>query len=124
MNAICGFHLREAGEAHRLDIMLAALGDPGEDGARWTEGAVGLGCRRLPASVTGKDRTEPPLHFDRDAGLVLAADARLDDQSALCATLGVPCAERTGLTDSDLILRAYTRWGRDCPNRLLGDYWS
>ncbi len=44
MNAICGFHLREAGEAHGLDAMLAALGDPGEDGARWTEGTVGLGC--------------------------------------------------------------------------------
>ncbi len=122
MNAICGLHLREAGEADGLDAMLAALGDPGEDGARWTEGAVGLGCRRLPASVTGRDRAEPPLRFDRDAGLVLAADARLDDQGALCATLGVPRAERTGLTDGDLILRAYTRWGRDCPNRLLGDY--
>ena len=122
MNAICGFHLREAGEAHGLDAMLAALGDPGEDGARWTEGAAGLGGRRLPASVTGRDRAEPPLRFDRDAGLVLAADARLDDQGALCATLGVPRAERTGLTDGDLILRAYNRWGRDCPNHLLGDY--
>ncbi len=30
--------------------------------------------------------------------------------------------ERTGLTDGDLILRACTRWGRDCPNHLFGDY--
>ena len=123
MNAICGFHRREAGEGDGLDAMLAALGSGhGEDGARWTEGTVALGCRRLPASATGKDRAEAALHFDRDAGLVLAADVRLDDRDTLCAALGVPGADRPGLTDGDLILRAWTRWGRDCPNHLLGDY--
>ena len=128
MDAICGLHLRDgpicatAGAGDGLDAMLAALADHGEDGARWTEGAVGLGCRRLAASATGKDRAEAALHFDRDAGLVLAADARLDDRDALGAALGVPDAERAGLTDGDLILRAWTRWGRDCPDRLLGDY--
>ena len=28
----------------------------------------------------------------------------------------------TGLDDRDLIARAWARWGRDCPNHLLGDY--
>ena len=126
MNAICGF-LRHDGAIHAqsgdgLDAMLAAFGGHREDGARWTEGMAGLGCRRLPAFAAGEDRPEAALRFDRDAGLVLAADARLDDRGALCAALGVPGAERPGLTDSDLILRAYVRWGRDCPNHLLGDY--
>ena len=126
MNAICGFHRRDgairAQAGDGLDAMLAVLGGHGEDGARWTEGMAGLGCRRLSASAAGKDRVEAALCFDRDAGLVLAADARLDDRGALCAALGVPGAERPGLTDGDLILRAWTRWRRDCPNHLLGDY--
>ena len=128
MDAICGFHLRDgairatAGEGDGLDAMLAALADHGEDGARWVEGPVALGCRRLAVSATGEGRAEAALRFDRDAGLVLAADARLDDREALCAALGVPGAERAGLTDGDLILRAWTRWGRDCPDRLLGDF--
>ena len=48
MDAICGLHLRDgpiratAGAGDGLDAMLAALADHGEDGARWTEGAVGL----------------------------------------------------------------------------------
>ena len=82
---------------------------------------AGLGCRRLSASATGQDQAEAALCFGRDAGLVLAADVRLDDRGALCTALGVPGAERPGLTDGDLILRAWTRWRRDSPNHLLGD---
>ena len=121
MNAICGILHHAAGVAEGLDAMLAALADDGAEGGRWTEGAVGLGCRRL-ASAADQAAATPLLHFDRAAGLTLAADARLDDRDALCAALGVPRPERAGLADGDLILRAWSRWGRDCPNHLLGDY--
>ena len=71
MNAICGLHRRDgairAQAGDGLDAMLAALGGHGEDGARWTEGMAGLGCRRLSASAAGKDRAEAALCFDRDA---------------------------------------------------------
>ena len=122
MNAICGILHHAAGVAEGLDAMLAALADDGAErgGRRWTEGAVGLGCRRLASPAHGQ--AAPLLHFDRAAGLTLAADARLDDRDALCAALGVPRPERAGLADGDLILRAWSRWGRDCPNHLLGDY--
>ena len=63
---------------------------------------------------------DPPLCVE--PGLAVAADARLDDRDALCGALGVPPAARGGLADGDLILRAWRRWGRDCPNHLLGDY--
>ena len=53
---------------------------------------------------------------------MVAADARLDDRDALCDALGVPLPERAGLADAELILRAFMRWGRDCPHHLLGDY--
>ena len=120
MNAICGILHHAAGVAQGLDAMLAALAEDGAEGGRWTEDAVGLGCRRLASKAPGQ--AAPLLHFDRAAGLTLAADARLDDRDALCAALGVPHPERAGSTDGDLILRAWVRWGRDCPNHLLGDY--
>ena len=120
MNAICGILHQAAGVTKGLDAMLAALAGDGSEGERWTEGAVGLGCRLLVPPADGQ--AAPLLHFDQAAGLTLVADARLDGRDALCAALGVPHPERARLTDGDLILRAWSRWGRDCPNHLLGDY--
>ena len=120
MKAICGFHLHEACAAHGLDAMLAALSDYGETRARWTEGAVGLGGRYTAAANEAGAGRSPCL--EHGAGVAVAADARLDDRDTLCGALGVPHAERSALTDGGLILRAWSRWGRDCPNHLLGDY--
>ena len=36
----------------------------------------------------------------------------------------MPHAERGGLDDWNLIARAWARWGRDCTNHLLGDYYA
>ena len=120
MKAICGFHLHEAHAAHGLDAMLAALSDYGETRARWTEGAVGLGGRYTAAANEAGAGRSPCL--ERGAGVTVAADVRLDDRDTLCGALGVPHAERSALTDGGLILRAWSRWGRDCPNHLHGDY--
>ena len=119
MHTICGLLLREADAAHGLHAMLAALAPYGVDAGEWAEGSVGIGART--ARMEG-DGTGPALCFDRDAGLAVAADARLDDRDALCAALGVRQSERAGLADGALILRAYRRWGEACPHHLLGDY--
>ena len=125
MNGICGIHASRAGAtdgsaAEGLDAMLAALADYGAEAAAWTEPPVALGGRRSPA--TGQRRSGTRLRIDRAAGFAVAADARLDDRGALFDELGVPYAERAGLDDPDLIARAWARWGRDCPDHLLGDY--
>ena len=119
MHTICGFLLREAIAAHGLHAMLAALAPYGTDAAEWTDDSIGLGVRF--AKMEG-DATGLALRCDRDAGLTVAADARLDDRDALCAALDVPQPERAALADGDLILRAYLRWGAACPHHLLGDY--
>ena len=119
MHAICGFLLREADAAPGLHAMSAALAPYGAGCAEWTDGSIGLGVRS--AKMEG-EATGPALRFARDAGLTIAADARLDDRDSLCAALGVPQSERTVLADGDLILRAYLRWEEECPHHLLGDY--
>ena len=131
MNGICGIHASRAGAtdgsaADGLDAMLAALANYGADAAAWTEPPVALGGRRSPVTggspATGQRRSGSRLRIDRGAGFAVAADARLDDRGALCDALGVPHAERAGLDDPDLIAQAWARWGRDCPDHLLGDY--
>ena len=118
MNAVCGILDRRGGEAEGLDAMLAALAGYGGASARWEGDAAGIGCR----GPGGAGSAPPSLRFDAEAGVAVAADARLDDRGALCDALGVPRPERAGLADADLVLRAWLRWGRDCPKRLLGDY--
>ncbi len=117
MTAICG--LRDGRVAEGLDAMLAALAPYGADSADWTDGSVGLGVR---AMRTEESRAASLLGCDRAAGVAAVADARLDDRDALCETLGIPLPERTTRRDVDLIIGAYTRWGRACPRHLLGDY--
>ena len=135
MNGICGIHRDRADAADGLGVMLAALAHYGAETAAWTEPAreragaacrkeespVALGCRWSPVAEEG-GRSGDALRIERGSGLAVVADVRLDDRSALCAALGVPHAERGGLDDRGLIARAWARWGRDCPNHLLGDY--
>ncbi len=119
MTAICGFQARDVGGgADGLDAMLAALVDYGADATAWTEDGVGFGVR---TAATEETPPEPRVWVARDAGLALAADARLDNRDTLCDALGVPPPERAAARDGDLLLRAYARWGRDCPHHLLGD---
>ena len=79
---------------------------------------------RLPARAEPYEDTDggAGLPLDQDARWSLAADARLDDRETLCDALGVPPRERAAITDRTLILNAYRRWGKGCPNHLLGDY--
>ena len=122
MGAICGALLHGGkGAPDGMAAMRAALPTTEGNPVQWTEGQVHLGGRRAAAS-TEEAYGGPPLCFDRDASLVLTADARIDDRDGLCEALGIPHSERTAASDGDLILAAYARWGRECPNHLLGDY--
>ena len=89
--------------------MQAELPGDGPVRSLCAEGEVRFGCRAAEAAS---------LCVDRAAGVWLAADARLDDRDGL----GVANGERGTLADADLILRAWLRWGQDCPRHLLGDY--
>ena len=118
--AICGILGGGPDAGKALDALLETLADYGPERAARTDGPVRLGGRH---ATTGDDGAAAPvLAVDRDAGLVLAADARIDDRGTLCDALGVPHPQRAGLTDAGLVLRAFTRWGEASPDHLVGDY--
>lgn len=52
----------------------------------------------------------------------LVADVRLDNPLELAASLGVAQNEARNLSDSDLVLRAWLRWGEGALERLYGDW--
>lgn len=104
-----------------LDRMVSTLAHRGSDGAGlWCEGAIGLGHRLLwttPESLHEKLPLVDPID-----GLVLTADARIDNREELIAAFGLTTRPRVEITDSELILAAYKRWGERCPEKLLGDF--
>ena len=65
------------------------------------------------AAIAGLLRADGPVDRER-----VVADVRLDDRAALAASLGLD----TRATDTELIVRAYEKWGFACPQHLTGDF--
>jgi asparagine synthase (glutamine-hydrolysing) len=108
-------------DPEQLDRMMDASIHRGTDGSGvWVEGSIGLGSQLLwttPESLLEK----LPLR-DATSNMVLTADARIDNRCELIDKLGLANRPPEKLTDSDLILAAYQRWGDQCPAHLLGDF--
>lgn len=104
-----------------LERMSNALAHRGPDRRKlWVDGPIGLGHGLM--RITEEDRLEAqPLH-DRETGVVLVADMRLDNREALAEAFGIAASDLRALPDSALLMRAYQRWGDDCATQLLGDF--
>ncbi|MBK1731482.1 hypothetical protein CKO41_06675 [Thiococcus pfennigii] len=84
----------------------------------WADGPVGLGHCMLH---TTPESIEEYLPLEID-GLVITADARIDNREDLIQALALGDCPRTDLTDSRIIVAAYAKWGEHCAGRLLGDF--
>jgi asparagine synthase (glutamine-hydrolysing) len=100
--------------------MLSTVSHRGPDASGvWREGNVGLGqclLRTTPESL----KDSQPL-TNRRGDLVLISDARIDNRGELISALDLNSSPAE-ITDSQLILSAYEKWGESCPGRLLGDF--
>ena len=121
VSAIAGvFHLD--GSPASPDAIVGMLGVMAHRGADvsgvWSEGPIALahGCwATTPAPVYG-GKPQPAVR--QRSGLLLVADARIDNRNELAATLDMDRAS----TDVELILSAYERWGFACAEKLIGDF--
>jgi asparagine synthase (glutamine-hydrolysing) len=94
--------------------MLEDLQVLGQDGqGDWHDADVGLSLGRTQFFNTPESRLEPPVV--QAEGCVLVWDGRLDDREPLL--MG-----RSQVTDAQLIIEAYRRWGVECLDRLIGDF--
>lgn len=107
--------LREA-----LEAMMEAGAFRGPDGrGTWVGDGVRLGYLSL-ATTPGSLLEAQPLE-DPETGIVVLADARIDNGRELSRRLGRP-APGADAGDAGLILEAYRRWGPDCTSELVGDF--
>jgi asparagine synthase (glutamine-hydrolysing) len=122
MSGIVGILFKDGRPVYRSHVqrMVSTILHRGpDDSGIWCEGSVGLGhCMHRTTPESQRERQ--PL-VDRTGNLVLTADARIDNRDGLISALDIdgPPSE---ITDSQIILSAYERWGKLCPEKLLGDF--
>lgn len=122
MSAICGaLSLDGAPVAHAdIEAIAALLAPRAPDGTHfWSAPGVALG-HGLNATTPQSLVERLPLS-DPASRCTISADVRLDNRAELLAALELNDGPRV-IGDGQLILRAYLRWGDDCPAHLLGDF--
>lgn len=122
MSGICGLFYREGRPVttEQVGSMLARIKHRGPDGCGvGVDGPVGFGQCLLKISPESLYERFPS--FDPDTGYAITADARVDNRSELFAALDLGPL-RVDVSDADLILAAYRKWGERCPEKILGDF--
>ncbi len=123
MSGIVGIYYlnQEPIDRENIGQMLDILAHRGPDGADiWCQGSVGLGHRMLWTTPESLLEKLPLVNDSRD--LVITADARIDNREELIVALELNHRPAEKITDSQLILAAYEKWGEQCPEKLLGDF--
>ena len=123
MSGICGIY-NTNGEPVATEDLLTMMGSMAhwgpDDSGIWQDGNVALGHLMLVSTPEAEYEKMPCQN--ESGNLVITADARVDNRDELAERLGIPHSERPRLTDSAFILKAFEKWGVDCPEYILGDY--
>jgi len=123
MSSLCGILWRDGRsvDAPYLARMVDRLAHWGPDAiGQWRDGPVGLA--HLALWSTPEARSEAGPFRDAESGIVIAADARIDNREDLCRLLSIDDVTRVATGDVALISRAYAKWGTDCLARIVGDF--
>lgn len=123
MSGIVGIYHRDGQSASHANVerMAGVLFHRGPDaGGVWNSGPIGLGHRML---WTTPESIHERLPFeDKTRNLAISSDARLDNREELVRVLGIGTLPADEITDSEIIVAAYEKWGEQCPDKLVGDF--
>ncbi len=104
-----------------LEKLCSAMKNRGSDTQNiWSGDGIGMVHKQLWTTLESKHENQPLI--DDAAGLVLTADARIDNRDELLSLLGEHLNNRPIITDVDIILAAYKVWKECCVNYLIGDF--
>ena len=120
MSGIAGIYRFDGGsvEADTVAAMTEAIDHRGPDGEwTWREGRVGLGHQRFETTPEAKHAGSPPER----GGRIITFDGRIDNREELLSTLDI-AGPPGRVADAELVFAAYERWGKDCPERLVGAF--
>jgi len=87
----------------------------------WYHDSGGIGMAKAHLHITRRSSHDTVCH-DSLAQLTITAHARIDNQEQLIAKLGWDNTDTAAMSESRLILKAYQKWGRECPAYLRGDF--
>ncbi|MBS3770676.1 MAG: hypothetical protein KGY69_10500 [Bacteroidales bacterium] len=123
MSSIAGIY-KQNGESvgnREIKSMLDALHHwDADDRAQLTEGAVGMGHLMLYNTPESKYEQQP--YRDPGTGMVITADARIDNRQELADKLGMDLETEKPVPESQLILEVYKKYGTACPEHLVGAF--
>lgn len=123
MSAIAGvlkFHQSSSSQEDIQHMMKGLQRYPADDVRIWQDGSVSFGCHAQ--WITPESVNERLPYYDEHHRLAITADAIIDNRVELFNRLQVDFARRKQMTDSELILFAYRKWGQDAPRYLIGDF--
>jgi asparagine synthase (glutamine-hydrolysing) len=106
-------------DKHALETMEKHLIHRAIDGKDiWCDKNIGLGHVKM--IVTPESEFEQlPYTYKH---LIITADCRIDNREELYPPLSIETFDQEKITDPELIVIAYDKWGKDCVKHLIGDF--
>ncbi|MEH7096701.1 lasso peptide isopeptide bond-forming cyclase [Neobacillus vireti] len=123
MSAIAGiYHLNDEpiNLEHGNRMMKELEKYPADDIQTWHNDKVFLGCHAQ--WITPESVGEKLPYYDHERKLAITADAIIDNREELFEKLQVKKNNRETMSDSELILLSYFKWGKESPKYLIGDF--
>ncbi|PFP29480.1 asparagine synthetase B [Bacillus sp. AFS073361] len=123
MSAIVGivhFNKQPVNIEHGRNLMQSLESFPADDVQVWCKDNVFLGCHAQ--WITPESIGEKLPFYDYERQCVITSDAIIDNRDELFERLQVEKSHRKTISDSQLILKSYYKWGEDSPKYLVGDF--
>ncbi|MGW6192111.1 lasso peptide isopeptide bond-forming cyclase [Bacillus cereus] len=123
MSAITGiihFNEETISIQHGTQLMSYLQKYPADDIQIWHKENAFLGCHAQ--WITPESVGEQLPFYNYEKQLAITADAIIDNRNELFEKLQVDYADRKNMTDSELILLSYQKWGEAAPKYLVGDF--
>lgn len=123
MSAIAGifnFNEQPIDPYHVNTVMKAFETFPADDVYTWCNNSIFLGCQNQWITPESVGVRIP--YSDQERKLVITADAIIDNREELFDKLAIDKSERITISDSQLILLAYSKWEDEAPKQLIGDF--
>lgn len=111
---------RNQGGVQRENLydMLGSIPHRGPDGSdSWCGSKAALGHQQLQTTPESRFDTQPY----REGSLVIAGDVRIDNREEILEAVSAT-EPWNRIPDSQLVLAAYRKWGRQSPEYLLGSF--
>jgi asparagine synthase (glutamine-hydrolysing) len=120
---MCGFAgelaVGRAADRDAVERMAATMSDRGPDGqGSWAHDAVALAHRRLKIIDLTSAGSQPMV--DSDLGLTIVFNGCIYNHRELRAELEPDGYRFFSTSDTEVILKAYDKWGRDCVTHFAG----